>query len=536
MPASNVSTFFLEYINYLCKSSNFWSRMGHPEPGAGASEMPPCHEGFSAPAAKHRLIVLTRLTHSIRPIRPIRPGDRARRLRERLPRRAAVVPLALWLLAAVLAALPGVTATLDPAQVKETVFPSGLRLLVKEARATDLVSVQVWIQAGGFLEDERSCGVAHTIEHLIFRSSGTRGPAAVDSEIENLGGLLEASTEKDWTRFACTVNGRYVAKVLNVTAEALLKPQFRQEDLDAERPLVMEEISGVALDPQANLARALHHLAFKKHPYGLDVRGIPRVVDQLKIEEVEAFYRKHYLPSRMTVVVVGDVDPAGVERVVRAAFAADRPGPKPAPLALPPPERACEKPERLVLPTDFRAGYVGIAFPAPSVTDLPDVHAMDVLLTIMDNGDSGRLHRLMKDIGVVKATYETRRQPGLFSVIAAAPRMEPEQVEALLRKEVEQLRVHPVPEAELALAKRALRGAYALDNETYSGQAATLGYYAAIDRWQFACEYLEKVEAVTAEQVQEVARKYLHPDHTVAVLLKPRNPGAPARPASNVLR
>ncbi|HEU4751588.1 MAG TPA: hypothetical protein VFU47_00690, partial [Armatimonadota bacterium] len=107
-----------------------------------------------------------------------------------------------------------------------------------------------------------------------------------------------------------------------------------------------------------------------------------------------------------------------------------------------------------------------------------------------------------------------------------------EQVEALIRKEIDFLVTHPVPAAELTYAKRSLRGSYISDTETYSGQAATLGYYDSIDRWQFASDYLQHVDAVTPEQVQAVARKYLKQDESVAVLLKPRTTPAPAQPRS----
>ncbi len=437
--------------------------------------------------------------------------------------------LAFVLAALMVAASPATTGTLDVSQIRETVFPSGLRLVMKESHATELAAVQVWIRAGGFLEDERTCGISHTIEHVIFKGSQTRGPGQIDAEIENLGGLLEASTEKDWSRFACTVNGRYVGKVLGVVADALQKPQFRAEDLQAEKPLIQEEIAQVALDPEANLSRALYLAAFQKHPYRLDARGIPRVVEQLKVEELRAWYQKHYTPSRMTVVVVGDIDPAAVERAVRTEFLADRPGPKPETPPLPEPEMAGSKPERAVVATDLASGFIGLAFPAPSVADQPDVYVMDLLLTLLEDGDGGRLPRALRGVGLVKATYETRRQPGLFTVMAATGTSDVEEVEALLRREISFLAAQPVPEAELSLAKRSLRGSYAQDNETYAGQAATLGYYASIDRWQFAADYLARVEAVTAEQVQATARKYLQADRSVAILLRPRGQ-RPSRP------
>jgi zinc protease len=436
---------------------------------------------------------------------------------------------ALALAAAGLAAVavPGRGGTLDPAHVKETVFPSGLRLVVKEAHATELVSVQVWVRAGGFLEDESSSGTAHVIEHLAFKGTETYTPGSIDAEIENLGGVLEASTEKDWTRFSCTVNGRYVAKVLGIVADAVRKPEFRQQDWEAEKPVIQSEIDLVALSPEAALSAALYQLAFQKHPYRFDVRGSKRFLDQLTLEQVRAYYRRHYLPSRMVVVVVGDVDPAGVERVTRTAFQAEQAGAA-EPLKLPEEERACQKAERRVLQSRFAGGFLGIAYAAPSVKNEPQVYAMDILLTMLEHGGSGRLPRILRGTAAVQATFETRRQAGLFSVIAATGATNPEQVEALIRREIDFLSSRPISPEELSVAKRQLRGSYALDNEPYSGQAATLGYYAAIDRWQFASDYLAKVEAVTAEQVQEVAREYLSPDRSVTVLLQPQGPPARA--------
>jgi zinc protease len=420
-----------------------------------------------------------------------------------------------------LAAAPARSGTLEASKIRETVFPNGLRLVVKEARANDLAAVQVWIRAGGFLEDENTAGTAHVIEHLVFKGTETGGPGSIDREIENLGGLLEAATDKDWTRFACTVSGRYVGKVLQVVGDAIRNPRLKLEDWEAEKPVIREEIEQMRINPEILLQAQLFQLAYEKHPYRYDVRGVPGFLNGLDIQAVRAYYRKHYVPSAMTVVVVGDVDPAGVERATRLAFQAEK-GPRPPEPELPAAEQPCRKAERRVLPGPFLGGYLGIGFPAPAVTDVPATHAMDVLLTVLEHNGVGRLPRAMRGGGGVQARYETRRQNGLMIVLASSGRGETEQVEALIRREIDFAATRGIPAQEVDLAKRILRGSYALDNEPYSGQAGTLGYYAAIDRWQFAAEYLEKIEAVTPEQVNEVAGKYLNQDHSVGVVLRPR--------------
>ena len=462
------------------------------------------------------------------------PGELPHRFAPRaMPSGRFPLAAALSLLAVAFGVLPVASGTLDPAQVKETVLPSGLRLIVKESRASDLASVQVWVRAGGFREDAASAGTAHVIEHLVFKGTETRGPGSIDEEVENLGGMLEASTEKDWTRFSCTVAGRYVGKVISVVGDTVRNPKFRIEDFEAEKPVILEEINQVPLNPEAGIARALYQLAFKQHPYRFDVRGSAQFINKLDLERVRAYYRKHYVPSNMLVVVVGNADPAGVERAVRAAFQADQVAPKPAETALAPDEVACAKPERLEVTTPLNTGFVGLAYPAPSVKQEPDVYAMDLLLTMLEHGGVGRLPRALKSVGGVEATFETRRQPGILYVIAATGPENTSQVEGLLRRELDFITSHPIPANELDVAKRILHGSYALDSETFTGQAATLGYYASIDRWQFATDYLRKVDAITVEQVQATAQKYLNQEHSVAVLLKPRTVPRVEPPRSN---
>lgn len=444
--------------------------------------------------------------------------------------RAGLLGGCLAVLALLAVALPGRSGTLDPAHIKEFTFKSGLRLIVKESHATDLAAVQVWIRAGGFLEDERTAGTAHVIEHMVFKGTETGGPGSIDGEIENLGGLLEASTEKDYTRFGCTVAGRYVGKVISVVADALRNAEFRPQDFESEKSIILEEINQIRINPERSLSALLYEMAYQKHPYRHDVRGTPRFINQVDLAAVKAFYEKHYVPANMTVVVVGDVDTAGVERAVKSAFKADDPVPAASAAPLPEEEMACAEPQRRVLNAPFANGYVALAYPAPSVKDDPEVHAMDVLLTVLEHAGSGRLPRLLQGVGAVQAVFETRRQKGLLLVTAmTGPNVE--QVEALLRKEIDFLSGNLVPEAVLSLAKRELRGAFALDNEPYAGQAGTLGYYAAIDRWQFAAEYLRKIEAVTAEQVRAVAKKYLDNSRSAAVLFRPRV-AAPRQPGT----
>src|SRR5438876_3166388 len=138
--------------------------------------------------------------------------------------RSAAPRAACWLWLSVLvpvAAGPVVSAgTLDPSSIRETVFPNGLRLLVKEGHAANLVAIQYWVRAGGFRETDETRGTAHFIEHLIFKGTDRYPQGGIDAEIEDLGGVLNAVTEKDWVMFSTTVASQYADKALDVLGDA----------------------------------------------------------------------------------------------------------------------------------------------------------------------------------------------------------------------------------------------------------------------------------------------------------------------------
>ncbi|MBM3458306.1 MAG: insulinase family protein, partial [Armatimonadetes bacterium] len=317
--------------------------------------------------------------------------------------------------------------------------------------------------------------------------------------------------------------------IVQAMGEALRRPAFRTQDWQAEKPVLRDELAQMSQNPEAALAAILYDQAFQKHPYRRDVRGIPAGLDRVDLAAVRAFYEKYYRPANMTLVVVGNVDLESVDRAARAAFVGP-PAPAPPP-PLPAPERACARAVRRELPSPFRLGYIGLAFPAPAVTDQPDVYAMDLILTLLEHQGTGRLPRILRGQAGIEATYETRRQPGLLTLIAGAPGGNLESVEALMRRELETLVNRPVAAEELALARRALRGSFILDNETLAGQAGLLGYYDAIDRWQFGVEYLARVEALTPEDVQATAKKYIQLEQAVTVVLRPAAEGARPRGA-----
>lgn len=448
---------------------------------------------------------------------------------------SAVLPLLVLAWGA--AALPARGAgTLDPASIHQTVFPNGLRLLVKEGHAVNLVAIQYWVRTGGFRETERNWGVAHFIEHLIFKGTDRYPEGGIDEEIEDLGGVLTAVTEKDWVMFGTTVASQYTTRAIDVLGDALRHPKFRPADLETERRVIVDEAAAQQLDPNRVVTNRLFHLAYPHHPYGRDVLGTAATVAKMTRADVQQFFADQYTPSNATLVIVGDVETAAVVPRVRAAFGVEATPGNPVTTKLPGPDPPPAGGRETLRVSGEEADY-GVAFPAPAVKD-PDVHAMDILVTLLEQGTFGRLPAALSGTATsVKATFETRRQPGMLTVVASAPPAALPRVEETVLGVLRDLAQNGPTGAEVQATKSVLAGSYAVDNETFEGQANTLGYYDAIDGWKFAVDYLPAVARVTAAQVHAVAAKYLDPAHAVTVIMSPSAgrsppPGQP-RPLSN---
>jgi zinc protease len=447
--------------------------------------------------------------------------------RKRCPAVSAALMVPLLVLGA--APLPvRATGTLDPASIHETVFPNGLRLLVKEGHAVNLVAIQYWVRTGGFRETEKNRGVAHFIEHLIFKGTDRYPEGGIDEEIEDLGGVLSAVTEKDWVMFGTTVASQYTGKALDVLGDAVRHPKFRPADMEVERRVIADEAAAQRLDPDRIVTDRLFHIAYPHHPYGSDVLGTPETVRKMTRADVQQFFADQYTPSNATLVIVGDVAPAAVAARARAAFSVERTPGNPVAAKLPAPDPPSAALRESIQGIGEEAFY-GVAFPAPAVTD-PDVHAMDILVTLLEQGTFGRLPAALSGIASgVKATFETRRQPGLLTVVVGAPPGSLPKVETTVLGVLRDLAQNGPSAAEVQATKSVLAGSYAVDNETFAGQANTLGYYDAIDRWQFAAGYLPAVARVTASQVHAVAEKYLDPSHAVTVIMGPSPAPSPPR-------
>jgi predicted Zn-dependent peptidase/DMSO/TMAO reductase YedYZ heme-binding membrane subunit len=400
------------------------------------------------------------------------------------------------------------------------VLPNGVVVISQEHRASDIVAVQLWLRVGGRDEAPAELGLSHYLEHMLFKGTPTRPPGSIDAEIEGLGGNSNAFTSYDFTHYDIVVPRSGLRAATALLADIAVNAAFVPAELESEKKVVFEEMNLTEDDPERFLQRRLTEAAFPAHPYGRPLLGTRELVRNLTRETLNAYYKKHYVPANMVLVVVGAVTPAQVREVAAETFGRLT-GPTPVRPAVGPPTRRGE-------PQDVRRSeqqaYLGIAWHA-APTGNTDIYAVDLLTSILGDGPSSRLNQTLREqrglVQTIEASYIPRQQAGLVSVIARLDAKNLDATEAALREVVRRVRDEGVTSAERERAITTAESSYAFDIETVEGLAKAYGQAETTWTLQDEVRYLERVRRVSAEQIRAAARTYFGDDTYVRVRFLP---------------
>jgi zinc protease len=407
-----------------------------------------------------------------------------------------------------------------PAPVRQ-VLPNGVRVIVQENHASEVVALQLWVRAGGRDESAAELGLAHYLEHMLFKGTAARPSGFIDREIEGVGGRMNAGTSLDYTYYHMVLPAPRAGLAIDLLADISVNASLETAVLDAEKRVVLEEMRLGEDIPRRFLGRKLHEAVFEGHPYGRPVIGTPDLVRGLTRDTLLAFYRQHYVPEAFALVVVGPVAPEEVFERARRAFGRI---PRSGHLPLPAPPPPALRPLRIELRRPGTQGYLGLGWHAPRI-DHADVAAVDLLATVLGQTRTSRLTRSLRDeLGLVSSVtsgYSALEAAGVMTVTAQMDPANLDRVESEITRELRRLRDEGVTEAERRRAITAAEAQHEFANETVEGRASALGRAETVWRLEDELAYLDRVRAVTPAQIQAAARRYLDPDRYVRVIFVP---------------
>lgn len=407
--------------------------------------------------------------------------------------------------------------------VLRTRLDNGFTVVFERRTGAPVVALQLWVEVGSADEGPEESGLAHFIEHMLFKGDSDRAAGEMAAAIESAGGEINAWTSFDHTVLHVVLPADQLDRGLRVLAGAVRDPAWPAAEIEREQQVVIEEIKRNRDAPERWLSDLLFARAYRKHPYRRPVLGTARSVGGFDRARVRAFFRRHYRPSSMTLLAAGDLDAARLLAAVRRLF-----GPLQAPWRrrpARPPEPVQRKMRTHLVRDDIQEAHFGLAWHVPPV-DHPDVAALDVLAVLLGQGDSSRLRlRLRHGAGVVndiQADAYTPRDPGLFLVNGTCPPARMPRALRALAAELAALSHAPPSGGELAKAKTIIESDRTYERETVEGTARQLGYnQTLLGDPAHTDVYLGRVLSVSPEDVQRVARTYLTRQGLTLVALVP---------------
>jgi predicted Zn-dependent peptidase len=410
---------------------------------------------------------------------------------------------------------------------------NGLTLIHQHMPATPVVAVDVWVNAGAIAEPDEWSGMAHFLEHMIFKGTEVLPPGVFDLVIESQGGMTNAATSHDYAHFFIVTAAQQLEDALPYLAELLMNAAIPDEEFERERCVVLEEIRQAYDNPDWIAFQALTESIYQCHPYGRPILGTEETLLQRSPAEMRQFHRAHYQPENMTVVVVGDITQDVAIDLVSRSFQ-----PRSEPVACPRSVSEAEPPitdirrQELWLPRLEQSRLMmawlgpGIDSPLQSLDEqLQEAYGLDILSVVLAEGRASRLIRELREernlVQAVSSGFSLQREAGLFTISAWLDAENLERVEAIICDRLSELAATPVSDAELARCKRLLCNDYAFSTETPSQLAGLYGYYSILARPEIATTYPQRIQAIQAADLQRLASHYLSPYHYAVTVMKP---------------
>jgi zinc protease len=403
------------------------------------------------------------------------------------------------------------------------VLPNGLKLIVQDHRAADIVAVYLYVGVGVRYERPDQLGYSHFQEHMLFKGTDKWGPGYIDRTIEGVGGRTNATTSFDFTDFYILVPKESMETAMQTLADMAFRSTFDPAEVAREREVIFEEANIETDNPKTAIIRQLYGMVFANNPYGYPVLGTRATMSAATSAMLKAYNKKYYTPENMTLVVAGPVDVPTVRGMVDRIWGVipstgytPVPAPKPSPLTGVA-RKSVERPEQ--------QARLALGWQAPPTNDFTG-DTVDLLTTILAGAESSRLAVRLRDkerlVSSITMSYSAQMGGGIVSVRAELEAKDLERVEQIILEEIARMQADGPTEEERQLAVIRAESQHAFDTETSDGLANA--YAIAETTWTLDAElgYVDRLGKITREQIRDAARRYLSRTDYARISFQPK--------------
>jgi zinc protease len=412
--------------------------------------------------------------------------------------------------------------------VRKTVLDNGLTVLTKEVHTAPVVTVQVWYKIGSRNEAPGVNGIAHQLEHMMFKGTKER-PIQFGRLFSALGSASNAFTSYDQTAYFGTVEREKLKALLVLESDRMQHSLIEPQQLEKEKRVVISELQGYENSPSYRLNRAVMRAAFPTQPYGLPVGGTKADVQKFTVDQVLEYYRKYYSPDNATLIIVGDFQTEPTLAAVKETFGKVQ-GKHSAAQSEKTPASPIQNPKSkiqnpIILREEGSASFLHEVYPLPAINH-PDVPALDLMDYVLTGGRNSRLTQALVESGIasdLSGGAVNLIGAGWYELSAtAAPGQKLEKIDQVLSSELAKLRDQGVAQEELNRAKTQLTANVILGNRDITSQATQLGYdELSAGDYRYTDRYLAAVQKVSAADVQRVAQTYLKSENRTVGFFEP---------------
>jgi len=420
------------------------------------------------------------------------------------------------------------------AGVTRHVLNNGLTVLLKEQHSSPVISWWVLYRIGSRNERTGQTGVSHWVEHMMFKGTDQFPGGELDKAISRLGGSWNAQTSMDYTAYYETMPADQIDLALQLEADRMINTKFLEEEVASERTVIISERQGAENSPMFWLGEEVRAAAFRVHGYHHEIIGDMTDLETMTRDDLYNHYRRHYMPNNAIAVAVGDFKTDEMLKRVEELYGSIPSGEKPNLFVRPEPEQMGER--RVVVERPHNTAFLEIGYRAPAATD-DDWFKLAILNSVL-TGPSGlgggsidnktsRLYKALVETELavdVDGSLMTSIDPYLYDLVAVVRDGQPlEAVEAALDEQINRLLNENITQKELDKAHKQARALFAYSTERVTSQAFWLAFAENFDSYTWFDQYIARLEAVTIEDVREVAQKYLRPQNRTVGWFVPTN-------------
>ncbi len=402
--------------------------------------------------------------------------------------------------------------------------------IVAEQMPVEAVNLNVWINVGSAKESDEINGMAHFLEHMVFKGTPNLAIGEFEHLIEERGAITNAATSQDYTHYYITTAPKDFARLAPLQLDVVLNPSLENEAFEREKLVVLEEIRRSEDNPRRRTFYRSMETCFKDLPYRRPVLGPASVIENLRSQQMREFHGAWYQPKSMTAAVVGNLPVEELIEIVTQGFEQHYNfGEEYRKNRIP--EITPEAPFTEIVRHEYtdetlQQARLIMVWRVPGMEDLEETYALDILAVILGQGKVSRLFRELREekglVNQIGVSNMTQTHQGVFYISAALPTENIAVVEQAIASAIKKIQTEPIAAKDIDRIRTQVANRFVFANERPSDRANLYGYYySQLQDLAPALNYPQHIQAISAKDLQTAAQKYLDPEAYGVVVMKP---------------